>query len=171
MVVDRISLNIALKYLKQFNANEGNVIDILFAYKDHVHNIIKTITFPDSETLETFILTYAPLTAFESIDCRLTYLYELRMFSVIKNGTSGNLIYNHGGLFTTKSNNINNISINNLNNEYLVALNEINFSFGGIKLNEYILDQNGYVDCGYIQTHAPDAIEELKLLYNKYKQI
>lgn len=171
MVVDRISLNIALKYLRQFSANEGNVIDILFAYKDHVRSVTKTINFPTLEVLETFIATYAPLTAFESIDCKLTNLYELKMFSVVKNETTRNLIYNQEGFFTTKSANINSISVSNLNDSYLVTLNEIKNAFSGIKLDEYILDQAGYIDCGYIQTHAPEAIEELKLLYNKYKQI
>ena len=171
MVVDRISLNIAAKYLKQFNANEGHVIDILFAYKDHVRSVTKTINFPTIEVLDAFIATYAPLVAFESIDCKLTNLYELKMFSVVKNETTKNLIYNQEGFFMTKSANINNISVLNLNEGYLVTLNEIKNAFNGIKLDEYILDQAGYIDCGYIQTYAPEAIEELKLLYNKYKQI
>jgi hypothetical protein len=171
MITDRISLNIALKYLKQFHQNEGPVIDILFSYKDQLRSTTRTIKFPNIETLEIFVTKYAPLTAFQDIDCRVSYLYELRTFCVLKNGTDKNLIYNDSINFVSRSKNINGISLINLNANYLTTLQEIINAFTGIKINEYILEQEGYIDCGYIETHDPAAIEELKTLYNKYKQI
>jgi hypothetical protein len=171
MITDRISLNIALKYLKQFHQNEGPVIDILFSYKDQLRSTTRTVKFPNIETLEIFVAKYAPLTTFQDIDCMVTYLYELRSFCVLKNGTDKNLIYNDSNTFITRSSNINAISLTSLNANYLPILLEVTNAFIGIKINEYILDQAGYIDCGYIETHDPAAIEELKTLYNKYKQI
>lgn len=170
MIVDRISLNLALKYLRQFQQNEGHVIDILFAYRDQQHNLTKTIKFPNVETLEFFVNKYAPLSEFTDVDCRLTYLYELRTFTVIKNETDKNFIY-YDNQYITLSNNINKFSLTGLNNEYSTLLFEVKHAFLGLKINEYILNQETYVDCGYIETHLPGAIEELKTLYNKYKQI
>lgn len=170
MLVDRISLNLALKYLKQFQQNEGQVVDILFAYKDQLHNLTKTVKFPDIETLELFVNKYAPLSAFIDVDCMLTYLYEIRTFTVIKNGTDKNLIY-YDVQYKTLSNNINGFSLTGLNTTYITTIREVKHAFLGLKINEYILNQDTYVDCGYIETHAPGAIEELKTLYNKYKQL
>lgn len=171
MITDRISLNLSLKYLRQFHQNEGAVIDVLFSYKDQLHNINKSIKFPDMETLEFFVAKYAPLSAFIDVDCIATYLYELRAFSIIKNETDKNFIYYDNGKYVTLSSNINKFSLNSLNVEYTPVLEEVKHAFLGLKINEYILNQETYIDCGYIETHSPGAIEELKTLYNKYKLI
>lgn len=170
MIVDRISLNLAVKYLTQFQQNEGPVIDILFAYKDQLNKLTKTIKFPDMETLVVFVAKYAPLVEFTSIDCTPTHLYELRSFTVIKNNTDKNYIY-QDGQYITLSNNINKFSLTGLNTTYTESINEIKGVFLGLKINEYILNQTTYIDCGYIEEHAPGTIEKLKTIYNKYKQI
>lgn len=171
MVVDRISLNIALKYLNQFQQNEGDVIDILFTYRDQVNPLTKTIKFDNVETLRSFVDRYAPLIEFKHVDCQVTYLYQIQSFSVLKNGTDKNKVYYNINEFITNSTNINQISLNGLNNEYLPIIDEITYVFIGIKINEYILNQLEYIDCEYIEIHYPEAILELETLYNKYKQI
>lgn len=171
MIADRISLNLSLKYLRQFNQNEGHVIDICYIYRDQLNNTAKSIRFPDIETLEVFISTYAPLSEFQDLDCTSTYFYELAKFAVVKNETDKNIIYYDNGTYVTLSGNINKFSLDSLNTMYLPILLEAKQAFLGLKINEYILDQDGYIDCGYIETHMPGAVEELKTLYNKYKQI
>lgn len=171
MIVDRISLNIALKYLNQFQQNEGEVIDILFTYRDQVNPFTKTMKFDNMETLISFVDRYAPLVAFQDIDCQVTYLYQIQSFSIIKNGTDKNKVYYNINNFTTSSTNINQISLIGLNDGYLPDIAEATHAFVGIKINEYILNQLDYIDCGYIEIHYPEAILELETLYNKYKQI
>lgn len=173
MITDRISLNIALKYLDQFQQNEGDVIDILFSYKDQLSGFSKSVKFPNILSIQIFLEKYAPLTTFKDEECRVTYLYELKAFSVVKQGTNKNKIYfNYNlNLFTTLNTNTNNISISNLNAGYVNSLNEIKYAFLGIKIDEYILNQLDYIECGYIEIHNPAAIELLKKLYNKYKEL
>jgi len=176
MITDRISLNIALKYLDQFQQNEGEVIDILFSYRDQVTKSSKSIKFPSILSIHIFLEKYAPIVTFQDIDCRVTYLYELRSFSVLKNGTNKNKIYDNTIVydvnnFTTSSTNTNNVSIVNLNKGYTNAINDVKHAFLGIAINEYILNQLQYIECGYIEIYYPEAIEELQKLYNKYKQI
>ena len=171
MITDRISLNIALKYLNQFQQNEGDVTNILFSYKDQVTNASKNIKFPDILSIRIFLEKYAPVVTFQDMECKVTYLYELKSFTVIKNGTDKNKVYYNVNKFITSSKNINEISLNAINEGYAKSLDEVKDAFLGIKINEYILNQLQYIECGYIEIHHPEAIEKLKTLYNKYKQI
>jgi hypothetical protein len=169
MITDRISLNVAQKYLNQFEQNEGRVIDILFSIRDNVSRVSRTVTFNDLYFLKTFIDKYAPLTTFEDADCSPLLLFELKKFSVIKNGTDKNLIYTDDSTFITRSNNIGQFSLETFNREYGRDWAEIRSVFNGIELNEYILNQIEYIDCGYIEIHTEISMENLKKLYNKYK--
>lgn len=173
MITDRISLNVALKYLDQFQQNEGDVTNILFSYRDQVTNVAKSVKFPDILSIRVFLEKYAPVVTFQDVDCRVTYLYELKSFTVTSNNTDKNKIYFYYDLnnFVTSSTNINGISLIGLNDGYIATMDEVKHAFLGIKINEYILNQLQYIDCGYIEIHYPEAIEELKTLYNKYKQI
>ena len=56
MITDRISLNVAQKYLNQFEQNEGKVIDILFSVRDNVSGVSRTVTFDDLYFLKVYFL-------------------------------------------------------------------------------------------------------------------
>ena len=169
MILDRISLNIAIKYLNQIQQNEGPVFNMLFSIREHHDDITKTVKFDNIDVLRSFIERWASLSGFEDLDCKSLNLFELKSFSFNKNGTDKNFVYNTGEGFVTKTQNINKISILNLNNGYLIDMLEVKQLFNSFKLSEYILLQDDYIECGYISIYFQSSIEKLKKLYNKYK--
>jgi len=170
MITDRISLNVALKYLDQFEQNEGKVVDILFTYRSNVSSVIKTSpVFVDLDVIRAFIENYTPLTLFKDSDCSPLLLFDLRKFTVIKNDTNKNLVYCNGPDFITKSDNINLFSMESFNRDYEKDMIEIRDGFNDVFLHEYILIQLEYITCGYIELHTEISMKNLKKLYNKYK--
>lgn len=169
MILDRITLNVALKYLDQIQQNEGPVFNILFSLREHHSNITKTVKFDDIDVLESFIERWAKPTGFENLDCKSLNFFELKSFSFDKNNTDKNLVYNSGEEFVTKTANVNDISILNLNRGYLIDMIEIKELFETFKIDDYILLQSTYIDCGYIALHFQSSVEKLKQLYYKYK--
>ena len=169
MILDRISLNIALKYLDQIQQNEGPVFNMLFSRREHHTDVTKTVKFDDIDVLIAFIERWAKPSGFLNLDCKSLNLFELKSFSFDKNDTDKNLVYNSEGEFITKTLNINEISILNLNNGYLIDMIEVKELFESFKLSEYILLQNDYIDCGYISIYFQSSVEKLKKLYYKYK--
>lgn len=175
MILDRISLNIALKYLDQIQQNEGPVFNMLFSIREHHNDVTKTVKFDDIDVLMAFIEKWAKISGFAKLDCKSLNLFELKSFSFDKNDTDKNLVYNSEGEFITKTLNINEISILNLNKGYLIDMIEVKELFNSFKLdikfklNEYILIQGEYIECGYISIYFQSSIEKLKKLYNKYK--
>lgn len=169
MILDRISLNIALKYLDQIQQNEGPVFNMLFSLKEHHTDVTKTVKFENIDVLHSFIERWANPSGFENLDCKSLNLFELKSFSFDKNNTDKNLVYNSGEEFVTKTANVNDISILNLNRGYLVDMIEIKELFDSFKLNEYILLQYNYIECGYISVYFQSSVEKLKKLYYKYK--
>ena len=169
MILDRISLNIALKYVDQIQQNEGPVFNMLFSIREHHTDVTKTVKFGNIDILIAFIERWANPSGFENLDCKSLNLFELKSFSFDKNDTDKNLVYNSEGEFITKTSNINEISILNLNRGYLIDMIEVKELFDSFKLNEYILLQYDYIDCGYISVYFQSSIEKLKKLYNKYK--
>lgn len=171
MISDRISLNIARKHLNRFEQNQGTITNIQFARREHDKRYTKSATFGDLETLDAFIEKYAPLATFKDADCVMLGLYELKSFSITKNDTQKNYVLKGTNGFYSKSSNINQYLIQNLNSGYDVEMGEVRTTFDAILINEYILQQEDYIDCGYIEIHFEEAMEKLKELYNKYKQI
>jgi hypothetical protein len=169
MILDRITLNVALKYLNQIQQNEGPVFNMLFSLKEHHSSITKSVKFENIDVLNSFIERWANPSGFENLDCKSLNLFELKSFSFDKNQTDKNLVYNSGEEFVTKTSNVNDISILNLNKGYLVDMIEIKELFDSFKVNEYILLQYTYIECGYISTYFQSSVEKLKQLYNKYK--
>ena len=169
MILDRISLNIALKYLDQIQQNEGPVSNMLFSMKEHHTDVTKTVKFENIDVLRSFIDRWASPSGFENLDCKSLNLFELKSFSFNKNRTDKNLVYNSGVEFITKTLNINKISILNLNSGYLIDMIEVKELFNSFKLNEYILLQYNYIECGYISVYFQESVEKLKKLYYKYK--
>lgn len=169
MITDRISLNIALKYLDQFEQNDGEVIDILFSRRLHDRQTADTVKFDNIEVLKAFIAKYAKVITFRDADCMSLSHYQLKMFTVLKNNTDKNLVFLDGVQYKAKAKNITPAVLENLNNGYLKTHSEVYSAFRDIMINEYILIQEEYIDCGYIEIHFPEAMERLKQLYNKYK--
>ena len=169
MILDRISLNIALKYLDQIQQNEGPVFNMLFSMRDHHTDVTKTVKFENIDVLIAFIERWANPSGFENLDCKSLNLFELKSFSFDKNLTDKNLVYNSGVEFITKTSNVNEISILNLNKGYLIDMIEVKELFNSFKIDEYILMQDTYIECGYISIYFQSSIEKLKQLYYKYK--
>ena len=169
MILDRISLNIALKYLDQIQQNEGPVFNMLFSMREHHTEVTKTVKFENIDVLIAFIERWANPSGFENLDCKSLNLFELKSFSFDKNLTDKNLVYNSGVEFITKTSNVNEISILNLNKGYLIDMIEVKELFNSFKITEYILLQYTYIECGYISIYFQSSIEKLKQLYYKYK--
>jgi hypothetical protein len=169
MILDRISLNIALKYLDQIQQNEGPVFNISFSVKEQHSNGTKTAKFENINVLRSFIQRWANPSGFENLDCKSLNLFELKSFSFYKNNTNKNFVYNDNNVFKTKSNNTNITSILGLNTGYNKDMIEVKELFNSFKVDEYILLQYNYIECGYIATYFQSSVEKLKQLYNKYK--
>ena len=82
MITDRISLNIALKYLDQFEQNDGEVIDILFSRKVHDRPTVQSVKFDNIEVLRAFIDKYAEIITFKDADCMSLAHYPLTVFNI-----------------------------------------------------------------------------------------
>lgn len=170
MITDRISLNIALKYLNQFEQNEGKVVDVLFSYRNNVNLGVKSApSFQDLDVLRAFINKYAPLQSIEHADCSPLLLFELKKFTILKNGTDKNLVYFDDTKFISKSTNIDKFAIESINRDYISAMNEVRSAFNDVFIDEYILNQLDYIECGWLEMHSEVSMEQLTKLYNKYK--
>jgi hypothetical protein len=170
MITDRISLNIALKYLNQFEQNQGKVVDVLFSYRNNANPGLKSApAFQDLDVLRAFIAKYAPIQSIEHADCSPLLLFELKKFTILKNGTDKNLVYFDDTNFVSKSQNIDQFSIESLNRDYLSAMTEVRSAFNDVLLDEYILNQLDYIECGWLEMHTEVSMEQLTKLYNKYK--
>jgi hypothetical protein len=169
MILDRISLNIALKYLDQIQQNEGPVFNMLFSVREHHTNVTKTVKFEDIDVLIAYIERWAKPSGFENLDCKSLNLFELKSFSFDKNSTDKNLVYNSEGEFITKTTNVHEISVLNLNKGYVIDMIEVKELFDSFKITEYILLQYNYIECGYISVYFQGSVEKLKQLYYKYK--
>lgn len=170
MLTDRISLNIALKYLDQFEQTDGKVSNILFSRKDELRDTSKSVKFDDLDVLIAYIDKYTPLISFDSSDCGIMAIYELKSFS-ITNDTNKNFVLLGPDGYYSKGMKISSSLINDLNTAYYSNISSVKDVFGDIRIDEYILDQLGYIDCGYIEIHFAEAMQKIKQLYNKYKQI
>lgn len=170
MLTDRISLNIALKYLDRFEQTDGKISNILFSRRDELRNSSKSVKFDDLDVLISYINKYTPIVSFDSSDCSLMSLYELKSFT-ITNETDKNLVLLGPDGYYSKGMKISPSLINDLNTAYYSNMSSVKSVFGDIKIDAYILDQLGYIDCGYIEIHFAEAMQQIKQLYNKYKQI
>lgn len=170
MITDRISLNIALKYLNQFEQNEGKVVDVLFSYRNNVnHGVKSSPSFASLDVLKAFINKYAPLKSIEHADCSPLFLFELKKFTILKNGTDKNMVYFNDTKFVSKSKNIDAFSVESLNRDYMSIMTEVRSAFDNVFIDEYILNQLDYIECGWLEMHTDVSMEKLTKLYNKYK--
>lgn len=174
MITDRISLNLIWIYLDQFQSNTGVIDTIRVSVKPHVPGPTKSIpAFQDLNSLKQFIDQNAPLSNLDNLECKPLNLYELKSFNVtlplVGSTTNKNFVVNNNRVFQTDSNNINKANMDILNKGYVPAFKEVLDAFEGLELDEYILVQYTYVDCGYIQVYFNDLLEKVQQLYKKYK--
>lgn len=169
MITDRISLQLISATIKQIEANEGTVNNINISVRDNGSISSKSAKFPDLATLNSYINQFANLTQLVDMECARFTLYELKSFRIDNSTTFGNFVWNNSGVWDTKYPSINKITIQDLNSRYLKDFAEVKSLFNELGVNEYILSQENYVDCGYIETHYAEAIERLIKLYNKYR--
>lgn len=175
MITDRISLNLIWIYLDQFQSNSGTIDSIEISITPHVPGPTKSLpAFPDLNSLKQFIDLNAPIDNLNNMECKSLNLYELKSFNVTQqltgSSTNKNFVVNNNRFFQTDSRNINKANMDIMNKGYIPAFREVLKAFEGLELNEYILIQYTYIDCGYIQVYFNDLLQTVKELYKKYKK-
>lgn len=172
MIVDRISLNLAYIYLKQFEETIGKITDIELSKTPFDSNRTKGLSrFNSTSEMRTWIQQNAPLISFDKLDCKPMALYEIKSFNVVIGNATKNFVYNDNRTFKTLSVNVNQTGLEILNKSYMPIFLEVLKQFNEIRLDEYILLQYTYIDCGYIYTFFIEDYQQLQQLYKKYKTL
>ena len=171
MISDRISLNLAYLYLNRVHQTVGPVSDILFSKRDKDSPTVKTPSrFSSLSSFYIYIQGEAPITTFKDINCMSLNLYQLKSFKYYD--SSKDILYtveNKDGVFFTKGD-MNLSVLDDLTVNYTASFSEVEKRFTELKRNEYILLQDNYIDCGYIEKYFQDDLENLKKLYKKYRE-
>lgn len=172
MITDRISLNLAYIYLKQFEETIGQITDIEITKTPFDSKVVKGLQrFNSTSELLSYIKQNAPIIPFSRLDCKPLALYEIKAFNVVIDNATRNFVYNDSRVFKTASQNVNKTGLEIMNQSYIPAFIKVLNQFNEIRLNEYILIQYTYIDCGYISTFFIDDYQQLQDLYKKYKSI
>ena len=174
MITDRISLNLIWIYLDQFQSNQGPVDDISIRYHSNEDSTVRKIIFANLDELNTHIQANAPLSNFNDIECFTLNLYELVKFNTVIDigGTTSNkniVSLDSDGSYTTNSFNINQANLDIINISYASKYREVYKQFKDLILDEYIIMQKMYIDCGYIQVYFEAQLIELQELYRMYR--
>jgi len=173
MITDFLTLNLIAIYLSKFESNQGDVNRIHVSIRSQESNVTKTIEFSSIENLKGF--AQLANVDFSKIDCSDLKIYELKGFNTtidLGGSTSNkNIVENIGNKFVKDSENINSANMDILNKLYIPAFLDIYNKWLNLQLNEYIIQQRKYIDCGYIQVYFEEDLLMLKNLYKKYKNI
>lgn len=173
MITDRITLNLIALYLDQFQQNQGIIDNIQISKVSKLLGSPKTlVAFNSLQSFKSFVQQNAPLVATEDIECFPLSLYELKSFNVTidlgESTSNKNYVINNNRTFTTDSKNIasaNMIIMREYVKEFLIVLKQ----FEELVIDEYIQDQNTYIDCGYIEILFNESMDRILELYKKYK--
>jgi hypothetical protein len=179
MVVDSLSLHLISIYLRIFDANEGEVSDIQISKETLDVNVKKSG--PRYDTLSDFmdfVKETDDLVNYERINRERISLYKLKSFNITKNESMCTVSNKEDIKYTTKGN-ISKITMKSLNEKYLSIFDEIHILFHELSMDEYIFthedilpgELNPYISYGYIERYFSNGVEELKKLYQKYKNI
>jgi len=173
MITDRISLNLIYIYLDQFQSNQGVIDNIQVSVKLKLEGNTKTIKFSNLDNLKEFINQFAPLTNLSDISCFPLRLFELKSFNTVidygESNSNKNMVINNERIFTTTSRNIDSANLDILNKSYVPSFIQVMNAFDNLNRTEYILDQNNYIDCNYIQVYFEEQLAKIIELYKKYK--
>jgi len=180
-VVDALSLKLIYIQLREFNASEGLVTDILLNRRildPKVEYTRAPARFATFREFETFFKKMDSLVDFERVNTKLIGIYSLKSFNV-RNRKKGGLfnITNKEGTKFKANGPAAKILINSLNNKYIKIYNEVHKLFNKLKMDEYILTSNAllkggvdeFIKYGYVERYFSKELEELKTLYRKYK--
>lgn len=173
MITDFITLNLIAIYLGKFESNQGDVNRIHISVRSQESNVTKTIEFSSIENLKEFAQLVD--VNFSKVDCSDLKIYELKGFNTtidLGGSTSNkNVVENTNRKFIQDSKNINAANMDILNKLYIPAFLDVYNKWLNLQLNEYIIRQRKYIDCGYIQVYFEEDLLMLKNLYKKYKKI
>ena len=173
MITDIISLNLIVLYLDQFEQNQGKIDSIEISVFNRFTDTTKgLVSFANINALKAYVAKNAPLISEEDVSCFPLNMYELKSFNVTidlgESISNKNFVWNNNRTFQTDSANINQanmIIMQEYATEFLKVLKEYN----ALIINEYILIQYTYIDCGYIQVYFGESYDRLIELYKKYK--
>jgi hypothetical protein len=172
MIVDRITLVLAYIYLDNFQSTEGTVDSVLLMKTNKFRGGTKTLAKMSMPELGAYLENITPITTQVRVerDCIDQSLYELRSFNINLNNGGNRLIeYRDGdGWILKDDGSVSPIQFNEFKN-YTKKLNSIKAIYDKLYLDEYILAQKDYINCGYIQQMFSGEITEILQLYNLYK--
>jgi hypothetical protein len=178
MITDRISLNLLYIYLKRVEANEGPIQEIIISHRSNREDTVER-TLPRFDNLSSiwnFINTETSPGGFNNIHCMNLGLYRLKSFIIDKDKSAkvtekSNFLVKSTVNDSFKTNgNLRKLTRRDLEIGYMPKFREVEKKWKEFILNEYIKEQVKYIDCGYIEVYFEDAIEDLKKLYNKYRE-
>lgn len=172
MLTDRISLSLAYQYLKGAENTyiDSNITSMLFSYSNVFTSISKTLTAGDMNDLSVKIEQVAPRMTVLMAECFEMGLYELRSFTLrLQDETE---IYFEKGVngWRSASSNASPMTIVDLT-EYSNTHSQIKDLYLHVYDNEYIQNQKQYISCDYIQTLFGPIVDEITILYQKYKNL
>ena len=169
MITDAITLQIIFSALSKFEANQGELQDILIEARSNERDLPKSFNFRDLNSLQAEVLKYGTVD-WSKLECNEMYFFTLKKFNVRIGDSFRNTVRFNGSKYLTNSRNINDSNLIILNDTYLKSSNEIYSKWKEVKVSEYIKNQRNYIDCGYIEIYFEEDIIKLKELYKKYKK-
>ena len=169
MITDAITLRLIYGALKKFEANQGDVIDIMIEGHSNESNVPKSVNFKNLEQLHAEVIKYSNVD-WSLLECNTMYFFKLKKFNTKIQSSLMNIVHFDGAEYSTDSKNINHANFIILNDTYLRASNEVYTKWLDIQVSEYIKNQRNYIDCGYIQIYFEEDVQRLKELYKKYKK-
>lgn len=172
MIVDRLTLVLAYIYLDNFQSTEGTVDSVLLMKTNKFRGNTKSLAKMSMSEFREYLENIAPITTQTRVerDCIDQSLYELRSFNINLNNGGNRLIECRDGneWILKDDGSVNPIQFNEFKN-YTIKLNSIKAIYDKLYVDEYILIQKDYIDCGYIQQVFSGEITEILQLYNLYK--
>jgi|LakMenE01Jun11ns_1017448.scaffolds.fasta_scaffold9797307_1 hypothetical protein len=172
MIVDRLTLVLAYIYLDNFQSTEGTIDSVLLIKTNKFRESTKSIPNMNMDELATYINTLTPITTVTRVEneCIDQCLYTLRSFSITLNNGGKRYIENREGegWVCRDTGGINTTQFADLS-RYIKKLNEIRAIYDNLYLDEYILAQKDYIECGYISQMFSSEIDQILELYKQYK--
>lgn len=172
MLTDRISLSLSYQYLKGVENTyiDSNITSMLFSYSNAFTNMSRTLNASSVSDFSTKIDQVAPKMTVLMAECFDMGLYELRSFTIkLQDGTD---VYFENGAkgWRSTSTSADPMTIVDLT-EYSNTYKKIKDLYLHVYDNEYIQNQQQYLSCDYIQTLFGPIVDEIAILYQKYKNL
>jgi len=170
MLTDRISLILAYSYLYGASTTEGTIGNIVFSYTNEFTTNNTTKSFSTLNSLASQIDLIAPIMSINQAECAGMGIYELKSFSALQSSGSYAYVKNTNSGWNTSQSSFNAMVLDSFN-QYQIIFDQADALYNKVYIQEYIQQQFQYIDCGYIQTLYGPIIDQIQLLYQKYKRI